>query len=178
MNHLILTSLLQFIGRVRHDKTLLTVSIIFVESKHFLPNNITSVRNSPFHDYRTAIRPHNKMQAIKIPSTLYENNFWNKKVKTSTLYYTFDLVVLWFINIIRYYRHLTLTCLMSNSFFTGQTVYGYCNNYIYNKWHEINSAIPVFKRYDIIVWHCLWYLTTIKYIQAVEIQYTTELIQY
>ncbi len=65
-----------------------------MESKHLFPDDIASVRNSPLCDYRTAIGPHDKMQAAKIISTFYKNNFQNKKLKTLTPYYVLDLAVL------------------------------------------------------------------------------------
>lgn len=42
-DHLVLASLLQRIGRAGRDKTLPTVSIVFIESKHVLPDDIALV---------------------------------------------------------------------------------------------------------------------------------------
>lgn len=61
---------------------------------------------------------------------------------------------------------------MSNSFFTKQIAHFYCNNCIYNKWHEVDLVVSVFERYDIIAQYCQRYLTTNKYIQEAKIQYT------
>ena len=52
------------------------------------------MKNSLFRDYTTTIGPYNSVQAVKFISTFYKNNFQNKKVKTSTAYYTLDLAVL------------------------------------------------------------------------------------
>ncbi len=93
-DHLALASLLQQIGKARRDKTLLTVSIIFIESKHVLLDDILTVRYSPFHDYRTTIWPHDRTQAAKLISTFYENNFQNKKVRNPTPYHALDPAVL------------------------------------------------------------------------------------
>ena len=65
-----------------------------MKSKYIFPDDIALVRNSPFRNYKTAIRPHNKTQAAKIISIFYKNNFQNKKIKTLTLYHALDLVVL------------------------------------------------------------------------------------
>ncbi len=78
-DHLAFTLLLQWISRVERNKTLLTVSIIFIESKYIFLGDIASVRDSPFCDYRTAIRPYDRMQAAKIIPIFYKNNFQNKK---------------------------------------------------------------------------------------------------
>lgn len=48
LNYLILATLLQWIGRAGYNKTLPTVSIVFIEFKHILPNNIASVKNNLF----------------------------------------------------------------------------------------------------------------------------------
>lgn len=72
-------------------------------------------------------------------------------MRTPTLYYTLDPTVLWFINTIQYCRCLALGCFMSNSFFIKQTAYIYSNNYIYDKWHEIDWKVLVFQRHDIII---------------------------
>ena len=74
-NYLIFVTLFQRIGRAKHDKTLLTVSIVFIEFKYVFQDDIALVRNSPFHDYSTTIRPHDRAQVGKIISTFYENNF-------------------------------------------------------------------------------------------------------
>ncbi len=75
-----------------------------------------SVKDSPFRNNKTAIGPYDRIQVAKIISTFYENNFQNKKVKTSTPYHALDLAVLWFINTTKYHRRLALTCFISNSF--------------------------------------------------------------
>ena len=62
-------------GRAGCDKTLFPVSIIFIESKQVFPDDIALVKDSPFPDYKTAIKPHDRIQAAKIISTFYENNF-------------------------------------------------------------------------------------------------------
>ncbi len=93
-DYLVFAALLQRIDRARRDKTLLIVSTVFIESKHVLPDDIMSVRDSPFHDYRTAIEPYDKTQAAKIISTFYENNFQNKKIKTPTQYHALYPAVL------------------------------------------------------------------------------------
>ncbi len=171
-DHLVFPAPLQRIGRAGHNKTLLRVSIVFIKSKHVLPDDIAPVRDSPFRDYRTAIGPHDRAQAAKIISTFYENNFQNKKVKTPTPYHALDPAVLWFINITGCCRRLALACFMSNSFFIGQTVSAYCDNCLYDKWQEVDSVVPVFERHNITVQYCLWYLTTNEYILAAKIQRT------
>ena len=116
-DHLIFTALSQWIGSARRNKILLIVSIVFIESKYVLLDNITLMRDSPFRDYKIAIGPHDRTQAAKILSTFYENNFQNKKVKTPTPYHALNLAVLWFTNTTGCQRCLVLTCFMSNSFF-------------------------------------------------------------
>ena len=74
-NHLVLASLLQQIGRAGRDKTLSAVAIVFVESKHFLPEGIASDENSLFCAYTIAIGPGNAQLAEEIISTLYKNNY-------------------------------------------------------------------------------------------------------
>ncbi len=118
-DHLIFAALFQWIGKAGYDKTLLTIFIIFIESKHILPDDIALVKDSPFRDYRTAIRPNDKVQTAKIISTFYENNFQNKIVKTPTPYHALDPAVLWFINIIGCRRRLALASFMNNRFFIG-----------------------------------------------------------
>ncbi len=133
------------------------------------------MRDIPFRDYKTAIGPHDKAQAAKIILTFYENNFQNKKVKTPIPYYALDLAVLWFINTTRCRRRLALACFMSNRFFIGQIAHTYCDNCLYDEWHEeVDSTIPVSERHDITARHCLRYLTTNEYILAAEIQRTME----
>lgn len=74
-DHLVFASLLQRIGRAGRDRTLPTVSIVFIESKHILPDDISFVKDSPFRNYTTAIGLYDNVQAAKIISTFYKNNF-------------------------------------------------------------------------------------------------------
>ena len=75
----VLAILLQQIGRVQCDKTLPTISIVFIDSKHVLPDDIVNVRDNPFRDHKTALKPNDSMQTAKIISTFYENNFKTRK---------------------------------------------------------------------------------------------------
>lgn len=52
------------------------------------------MKDSLFRDYTTIIGLHDNVQAAKIISTLYKNNFQNKKVKTLTIYHALDPAVL------------------------------------------------------------------------------------
>lgn len=74
-DYLILVTLLHWIGKTRRDKTLLIVFILFIDSKYVFLDDIASMSDSPFSDYKTAIEPHDRVQAAKIISTLYKNNF-------------------------------------------------------------------------------------------------------
>lgn len=148
-DYLILATLLQQIGRAKRDKTLLTVSIIFIESKYIFLDDIASVKDSLFGNYKTTLGPNDSAQAAKITSTFHKNNFQNKKVKTPTLYHTLDPAVLWFINTTGCRRRLALACFMSSSFFTRQTAHSCCNNCIYNEWCKIDLVVPIFERHDI-----------------------------
>ena len=91
------------------------------------------------------------MQAAKIISTFYENNFQNKKVKIPTTYHALDSAVSWFVNTIRFRKCLAFAFFMINNFFTGQTANSCYDNYIYNEWHRIDLEVPIFERYDIIM---------------------------
>lgn len=56
-DHLTFAALLQRIGCTGYDKTLPAVGIIFVESKHFLRDDIFLDTDSLFCDFTTAIGP-------------------------------------------------------------------------------------------------------------------------
>lgn len=75
LDHLVFTALLQRIGRAGRNKTLPIVSIILIESKHVLSDNIASMRDSLFRNYTTAIGLYDSAQIAKIISTFYKNNF-------------------------------------------------------------------------------------------------------
>lgn len=110
--------------------------MVFIKSKHVLPDNIAFVKDSLFYNYKIAFRLNDNMQAVKIISNFYENNFQNKKVKISTPYYALNPDILWFIKTTRYYKYLTFGCFMSNNFFTKQIAHFCYNNCIYSEWYK------------------------------------------
>lgn len=87
-------------------------------------------------------------------STFNENNFQNNKVKILTIYYTLGLAILWFVNTTGCCKSLALAYFISNSFFIGQIAYFCYDNYMYNKWYQVDSGVPVLERYDMTAWHC------------------------
>ena len=163
-DHLVFASLLQQIGQAGRDKTLLTVAIMFIESKHFLPEDIASDKNNTFCVYTMAIGPRDAQLAEEIISTFYKNNYQVKKKKMPTPYYTVDSAILWLINTVRYCQHLALACFMSNSAFKSQTHLACCNNCMYSARDE-KRAIPNFEWHDITARHCQQYLKTNEYQQ-------------
>ena len=112
---MILVSLLQEIGQAGRDKILSAMTIVFVKSKHFLPEGIASDENSFFCAYITAIGLGDAQLAEEIISTLYKDNYQVKKKKVSTPYHAVDSAILWLINTVGCRQHLTLVCFMSNS---------------------------------------------------------------
>lgn len=74
-DYLVLALLFKWIDRAGRDKTLPTVSIVFIESKYILLNNIAFVKDNLFRDYTTVMKPYDSVQAVKIISTFYKNNF-------------------------------------------------------------------------------------------------------
>ena len=81
-DYLVFATLLQRIGRAGHNKTLLTIAIVFIDFRYILPDDIANVKESLFHDYKTALESNNNMQTAKIISTFHENNF---KIRKSRL---------------------------------------------------------------------------------------------
>ena len=171
-DHLVFASLLQQISRAGRNKTLLAMAIVFVESKHFLPESIASDENSPFCAYTMAIGLGDAQLAEEIISTLYKNNYQVKKKKVPTPYHAVDPAILWLINTIGCRRYLALACFMSNNAFKGQTHLACCNNCIYSARDE-EGAIPDFERHDITAQHCRQYLKTNKYQQILKDQAAT-----
>lgn len=165
-DHLVLAALVQRIGRAGRDKTLPAVAIIFVESKHFLRDDVALNTDSPFRELTTAIGSQDSERAKEIVSTLYENNHQNKKSKAPTPYHAIDPAILWLINTTGCRRYLVLACFLSDSFFQGTTHTACCDCCMYDEWDENNTDIPVFERHEITARHCRRYLRTIEYQQA------------
>lgn len=92
-----LAALPQRIGRAGQHATVPAVSIVFVESKHFLPDDIASQLNSPFSQYTTGVG-HDSELAGDIISKLYEDSLPMKKEKAPTPYHAVNPALLWFIN--------------------------------------------------------------------------------
>ncbi|MCJ1265674.1 hypothetical protein MMC22_005554 [Lobaria immixta] len=105
------------IGRAGRDKALSAVAIVFVESKHLLPQDVTSDETSRFRDYTTAIGPEDGERAEEIILAFYKDNFQIRKEKVPTPYHAVDPAVPWFINTTGYPRRLALACYMSNTFY-------------------------------------------------------------
>lgn len=75
LDYLILAIPFQQIDKVKYDKILSTISIIFIKSKYILPDNIPYVENRLFYDYKTAFGPNNSVQVTKVTLIFYRNNF-------------------------------------------------------------------------------------------------------
>lgn len=116
-DRLVLAALLQRIGRAGRDKAFSAVAIVFVESKHLLPQDVTSDETSRFRDYTTAIGPEDSERAEEIILAFYKDNFQIRKEKVPTPYHAVDPAVPWFINTTGYPRRLALACFMSNTFY-------------------------------------------------------------
>ena len=74
-------ALVQQIGRAGQDPNVLAVSIVMVEPKHFLPEDVGSQLESPFREYTSAIGPSDRKCAEEIVSTMYEAYLEPKKEK-------------------------------------------------------------------------------------------------
>lgn len=73
-DNLVFAILLQQIGKVGREKTLLVIYIVFIESKYVFLDNITNTRNCKYCEYKTTFGHNNSMQVIKITSSFYKNN--------------------------------------------------------------------------------------------------------
>ena len=130
-DYLTFAVLLQKISRAGHDKTLPAVIIIFVESKHFLQDNIFLDTDSLFCDFTTAIGTQDSERMKAIILTLYDNNYQTKKSKAPTPYHAVEPRILWFINTTGCHCYLALAYFMSKSFFKGAIHMACCDFCIY-----------------------------------------------
>lgn len=161
LEHLTLAALLQRIGRAGRDQAMPAVAIVFIDSKHILPEDISETEDSLFREYTTAIGPQDGARAAEIISTLYENNFQHKRMKSESPYHAVDPAVLWFINTVGCRRCLALACFMSK----GSTVEHVhcCDNCIYSQRTDEDEEIPIFERHDVTARNCRRYLGTNEY---------------
>lgn len=83
-DHLVLAALLQRISRAGRDKTLPACAIKFVESMHFLRNNIALDTDGLFRELTMAIGLQESKGAKVIVLILYKDNYQKKKSKALT----------------------------------------------------------------------------------------------
>ena len=75
------------------------MTMIFVESKHILPKDMTHAAEEYFFAC-LPIAKGEKNVTEKIISSMYKNNMQIKKEKDLFAFYKFDLPLLWFLNTI------------------------------------------------------------------------------
>lgn len=162
-DHLVLASLLQRIGRAGRDSGLQAISIVFVESKHILPDNISTLEESPFQKSATPLGPNDEDVAVEIISTLYEKNLQTKRESSPSAYYQVDPAVLWFINTTGCRRRLALACFTDDLAFKICARGNCCDNCMYALAEEANIDVPAFECQDVTAQHTIRYKNTKKY---------------
>ena len=71
-----------------------SVSIVMVEKKFFLPEDIASQLESPFREFITAIGPADSKRAAGIILTMYEDDLELRRKKAPSVYHKVDPALL------------------------------------------------------------------------------------
>ena len=166
VKHSTLTTIFQQIGRVAQKIEIMAVAVIFVESKHILPKDMTNA----VEDYFFACLPVAKGEkdaTEKIVSSMYKENIQIRKEGDLSAFYKVDPPLLQFLNTTGCCRRLALAC------FADDCAYGNlapkmscCDNCLYSSYKsanaEENSGVPEWELHDVTIRHSLHYLETNK----------------
>ena len=139
VKHSTFTTILQQIGRAARRIKILALAVIFVESKHILPENMTNA----VEDYsfaRLPVAKREKDATEKIVSSMYKDNMQIRKERDFSTFYKVNPPLLWFLNITDCHRRLAL------AYFADDFAYGNlapkmscCNNCLYNLYKSANT---------------------------------------
>ena len=164
VNHFILATVLQRIGRAARRIEIQEVAVVFVESKHIFPEDMTHAKEK----YSFTCLPMaegEKNATEKIVSSMYKDNMQIRREGDLSAFHKVDLLLLWFLNTISCRRRLVLAC------FTDDAAYGRLapdiscyDNYLYSSYESANaeedSGVPEWELHDVTIRHFLRYLET------------------
>ncbi len=164
VDHSTLATVLQQIGRAARRIKIQAVAVVFVESKHILPKDMTHA----VEEYSFAcllVAKGEKNETEEIISSMYKDNMQIRKEGDLSAFHKVDPPLLWFLNTIGCRRRLVLAC------FADDSAYGrfapdisYCDNFLYSSYESANveedSGVPEWELYDVTMRHSLRYLET------------------
>lgn len=114
VNHSILATVLQQIGRAARKIEIQAVAVVFVESKHILPKDMTYAAEKYFFA-RFPVAEGEKNATEKIVSSMYKDNMQIKSEGDLSAFHKVYLPLLWFLNTIGYRRRLVFACFADDS---------------------------------------------------------------
>lgn len=144
-----------------------SVAVVFMESKHFLPKNMTNtVDEYSFACLPMAKREKNTME--KIISSIYKDNMQIKREKDLSTFYKINLSLLWFFNIVGYHRRLILVCFADDFALRNYALHiSCCDNCLYSSYKGANmrddSNISDWELDNVIMTDFVRYLETNKW---------------
>lgn len=168
-DHLTLATLVQRMGRARRDSKISAVTVLLVEQKQVVPEDMTGAATE-FAFARLPVMQENKEEVKKAVQEMYEGNMQIRKEAGLSLFHTVDPPLLWYLNTTRCHRRLSLACFVNKYAFNPQVNSNICcDNCIYKQANEDNNErnqdmtlalIPKWRLYGITVVHLLNYRGT------------------
>ena len=166
VEHSTLATILQQIGHAAQRIEILAVAVVFVESKHILPEDMTNAVEDYFFA-RLPVAKGEKDATEKIVLSMYKDNMQIRKEGDLSAFHKVDPPLLWFLNTTGCRRRLALAC------FADDSVYGNlapkmscCDNCLYSSYESANaeedSGVPKWELHDVTMRHSLRYLETNK----------------
>lgn len=124
--HCTVADLLQRLGRAGRNGQP-AISLILVEKKHILPDEVEGLEGSDFVNMRLRVKMTNKTGVSK----LYDSNLQTTREKHLTAYHRVDPAILWFVNSVGCRRRLALALFMCKRAFRPMNHEACCDNCLY-----------------------------------------------